>query len=80
MQQFFIAIILVLGLGSYWLYNENETLKANNLKLEAAVETQKQTMEPQFRCTTRVPSKMDRPSTVLMREVLQSVLPLAQVR
>jgi hypothetical protein len=45
MQQFFIAIILVLGLGSYWLYNENETLKANNLKLEAAVETQKQTME-----------------------------------
>ena len=45
MQQFFIAIILVLGLGSYWLYNEDETLKANNLKLEAAVETQKQTME-----------------------------------
>ena len=45
MQQFFIAIILVLGLGSYWLYNENETLKTNNLKLEAAVETQKQTME-----------------------------------
>lgn len=45
MQQFFIAIILVLGLGSYWLYNENETLKANNLKLETAVETQKQTME-----------------------------------
>ena len=45
MQQFFIAIILVLGLGSYWLYNENETLKANNLKLEAAVEIQKQTME-----------------------------------
>ena len=45
MQQFFIAIILVLGLGSYWLYNENETLKANNLKLEAAVETQKQTRE-----------------------------------
>lgn len=45
MQQFFIAIILVLGLSSWWLYNENETLKANNLKLEAAVETQKQTME-----------------------------------
>ena len=45
MQQFFIAIILVLGLGSYWLYNENETLKGNNLKLEAAVEEQKQTIE-----------------------------------
>ena len=33
MQQFFIAIILVLGLGSYYLYNQNETLKANNQKL-----------------------------------------------
>lgn len=45
MQQFFIAIILVLGLSSWWLYNENETLKGNNLKLEAAVEEQKQTIE-----------------------------------
>lgn len=44
MQQFFIAIILVLGLGCWWLYSENETLKANNLKLEYAVEEQKQTI------------------------------------
>jgi len=44
MQQFFIAIILVLGLGGYWLYQENQTLTANNLKLEYAVEEQKQTM------------------------------------
>mgnify|MGYP003128388018 CR=1 FL=1 len=45
MQQFFIAIILVLGLGCWWLYSENETLKANNIKLEYAVEEQKQTIE-----------------------------------
>ena len=45
MQQFFIAIILVLGLGSWWLYNENQTLTANNLKLEYAVEEQQRTME-----------------------------------
>jgi len=45
MQQFFIAIILVLGLGSYWLYNENQTLTANNYKLELAVEEQQRTME-----------------------------------
>lgn len=45
MQQFFIAIILVLGLASYWLYNENQTLTANNYKLELAVEEQKRTME-----------------------------------
>jgi hypothetical protein len=45
MQQFFIAIILVLGLASWWLYNENQTLTANNYKLEIAVEEQKRTME-----------------------------------
>ena len=30
MQQLLIGIILVLGLGGYWLYNENQTLTANN--------------------------------------------------
>jgi len=39
--QFFIAIILILGGSSYWLYNENQTLIANNQKLEYAVEEQK---------------------------------------
>ena len=40
----FICIILVMGLGGYYLYNENQTLTQNNIKLEAAVEEQKQTM------------------------------------
>ena len=44
MQQFFIGIILVLGLGSYYLYTENQTLSANNIALEGAVEEQKATM------------------------------------
>jgi len=44
MQQFFLAIILVLGLGSWFLYNENQTLKSNNLKLESAVEEQQAAM------------------------------------
>ena len=44
MQQMLITIILVLGLGSWYLYNENQTLTANNQKLEYAVEEQKQTM------------------------------------
>lgn len=43
-NQLFIGIILVLGLGSYWLYNENVTLKENAVKLEAAVEEQKATI------------------------------------
>ena len=45
MNQVFIGIIIVLGLGSYWLYSENVTLKANNAALEGAVETQKIAME-----------------------------------
>jgi biopolymer transport protein ExbB/TolQ len=44
MNQLFIGIILVLGLGGYYLYNENITLKDNNAKLEYAVEEQKQAM------------------------------------
>jgi len=43
-NQFFMAIILVLGLGSWYLYNQNQTLQANNMKLEYAVEEQKQAM------------------------------------
>ena len=45
MQQLLIGIILVLGLGGYWLYNENQTLTMNNMKLEAAVEEQAAAME-----------------------------------
>ena len=41
MQQFFIGIILVLGLSSYYLYTQNQTLSANNIALEGAVEQQK---------------------------------------
>jgi len=45
MQQFLLALVIVLGLGGYWLYTENQTLTANNMKLETAVEEQKRTME-----------------------------------
>lgn len=45
MNQLFIGIILILGLGGYWLYQENITLKANNYKLESAVEEQKAAMD-----------------------------------
>ena len=42
MQQMLIGIIIVLGLGSYWLYQENITLKANNVTLEGAIATQEE--------------------------------------
>ena len=44
MQQMLIGIILVLGLGSWYLFNENQTLSANNLALEGAVAEQQATM------------------------------------
>jgi len=42
MNQFFMAIILVLGLGSWYLWNENQTLKENNIKLEGAIQMQEE--------------------------------------
>ena len=44
MNQVFIGIIIVLGLGGYWLYQENVTLKANNLALQGAIATQEEAM------------------------------------
>ncbi len=40
MQQVFIGIILFLGFTTYFLYNENTTLKSNNLALEGAIASQ----------------------------------------
>ena len=41
MYQVFGTIILVLGASSLYLYNDNQTLKENNFKLEGAVAEQK---------------------------------------
>jgi hypothetical protein len=45
MNQLLIGIILVLGLGSYYLYNANQVLTANNAALEGAVATQEAAIE-----------------------------------
>ena len=45
MQQVLIGIILVLGLGSFYLYKQNQVLSANNLALEGAVAEQQAAME-----------------------------------
>jgi len=45
MQQMLIGIILVLGLGGYYLYNQNQVLSANNLALEGAVKEQQAAMD-----------------------------------
>ena len=45
MQQILMGIILVLGLGGFFLYNQNITLKNENTALNFAVEEQKKTIE-----------------------------------
>ena len=45
MQQALIGILLVLGLGSWYLYTENQTLTQNNMKLEGALEEQTKAIE-----------------------------------
>jgi len=44
MNQFFIAIILVLSLGSWYLWNDNQTLRENNAQLMVAAQTQEETI------------------------------------
>ena len=72
MNQVFIGIILVLGLGGYWLYQENVTLKANNLALEGAVATQKEaieTMQNDFTLQTEQMQIMTQKSQAAQREL-----------
>ena len=45
MNQLLIGIIIVLGLGSYYLYSENQILTMNNSALEGAVATQEAALE-----------------------------------
>ena len=72
MNQFLIGIIIVLGLGGYWLYNENVTLKANNLALEGAIATQQEaldTMTNDFKLQTTQLNEMTIKSQNAQREL-----------
>ncbi len=72
MNQLFIGIILVLGLGSYWLYQENTTLKANNLALEGAIATQEEaiaSLQSDFALQTTQLNEMTVKSQAAQREL-----------
>jgi hypothetical protein len=63
MNQILIGVILILGLGSYYLYNQNITLQSNNAKLEYAVEEQQQAMaaiQESFEKQTKALTNMSR--------------------
>mgnify|MGYP001382086101 CR=1 FL=1 len=44
MNQFTMGLLVTLGLLTFYLYNQNQTLTENNIKLESAVEEQQQAM------------------------------------
>jgi len=72
MQQVLIGIIIVLGLGGYWLYNENVTLKANNLSLEKAIATQEEaikTLQNDFELQTTQLNELSLKSQAAQREL-----------
>ena len=74
MNQMLLAFCLVLGGTSYWLYTENETLKANNLKLEGAVATQEEaiaTMQADFSLQTEQLQSMTLNSQAIQRELVR---------
>jgi len=45
MSKVLIGIILVMSLITFYLYNQNKTLTANNMALEGAVATQEETIQ-----------------------------------
>ena len=72
MQQVFVGIILVLGMACYWLYNENTTLKANNLALEGAIATQEEalkTLQNDFELQTTQMNELSMKSQAAQREL-----------
>jgi hypothetical protein len=72
MNQLFIGIILVLSLGSYYLYQENQTLAQNNLALENAVATQEEaiaSLQNDFALQTESLQEMTVKSQAAQREL-----------
>tara|TARA_R100001460_G_scaffold24821_3_gene49846 strand:- start:373 stop:768 length:396 start_codon:yes stop_codon:yes gene_type:complete len=72
MQQILMGIILVLSFGSYWLYQENLTLKANNKALEGAIATQEETIksiQEDFKLQTQQMNELSLKSQAAQREL-----------
>ena len=72
MQQVLLGIILVLSFGSYWLYQENITLKANNKALEGAIATQEEaikSIQADFELQTQQMNELSLKSQAAQREL-----------
>ena len=72
MQQVFIGIILFLGFTTYYLFNENKTLTANNLVLEGAIATQEEaitSLQNDFALQTQQMNELTVKSQAAQREL-----------
>ena len=72
MNQLYIGIIIVLGLGSYYLYQQNQVLTANNMQLEGAIATQEEaiaTMKEAFTLQAEQLQVMTQKSQAAQREL-----------
>ena len=72
MQQFLLALLLVLAGLSYYLWNENGILKENNAKLEVAIQTQEEaiaTLQSDFALQTTQLNEMTVKSQQAQREL-----------
>ena len=72
MQQVFIGIILFLGFTTYFLYNENTTLKSNNLALEGAIASQEEaiaSIQADFELQTKQMNDLTLKSQAAQREM-----------
>ena len=72
MNQFLIGIILILSLGGYYLYSQNQILQANNAQLEGAVATQEEaiaSLQSDFALQTTQLQEMTVKSQAAQREL-----------
>ena len=72
MNQFLITLLIILGGFSYYLWNENSTLKQNNAKLEVAIQTQEEaisTLQNDFELQTGQLQEMTLKSQAAQREL-----------
>ena len=72
MQQTFIGIIIMLGLSTYYLYNQNQILQTNNSVLEGAVATQEEaikTIQKDFEMQTQQLQDLSVKSQAAQREL-----------
>ena len=72
MQQFLLAALIILGGLSYYLWNENKILTANNAKLETAIATQEEaikTMQNDFALQTTQLNELQMKSQEAQKEM-----------